>query len=134
MVDVLQAIFDIAGHLWQVKDGQGQGPRNDRKSIFKLDNEDQVTKETYNDRWQRRQDLNTGTNQIGQATFFSVLREVNPSSKRKWEGNHQGNDQEEEGIIQLNSDPSSCLVRRRFPSQEVPGYMGQATDQDIKDQ
>ena len=56
------------------------------------------------------------------------------SPKRKWEGNHQGNDQEEEGIIQLNSDPSSCLVRRRFPSQEVPRYMGQATDQDIKDQ
>ncbi len=43
-------------HLWQAKIGRRQGPWNDRKSVFELDNEDQVTKETYNDRWQRRQD------------------------------------------------------------------------------
>ena len=45
VVDMTQAVFDIPRHLRQIKDCQSQGTRDDRKTILKLDNEDQITKE-----------------------------------------------------------------------------------------
>ena len=73
MVDVLQTIFNVSRHLWQVKDRQGQGSRNNREAILELHYKDQITKETNYDRWERRQDLNTGSNQIGQWALLGIL-------------------------------------------------------------
>ena len=46
MVDVLQAVFNVSRHLWQVKDRQGQGSRNNREAILELHYKDQIAKET----------------------------------------------------------------------------------------
>ncbi len=79
-------VIDIASQPGRLKDGHAAS-RNDGKSVFELDNEDQVTKEIMatTDGKEDKISIQVRTKLVRR---LRVLREVNPSSKRKWEGNH----------------------------------------------